>query len=153
MQEMSLQPLSNLDILHCIYNDVNIRSIFGGLYYRNTIPHDKYYEKTTLLICNTSKDSEPGMHWVAFLVGVKPIVYFDSMGKRPNKAFHKLLGDHYVYSNLQLQDKNQPTCGYYVLHFAAKSAMGTSFETIIRDLYLLDDRTISSWPLARLNRP
>ena len=153
---MSPHPLSNLELYRYLSSHGTIP--LGGIYFRDTLPHQKQYTRATFVICNTSKSSHSrGRHWVCFLVGVAQPEYYDSLGRRPRQVFERFLGSRYTYCTRRLQDLSLPSCGYFVLFYITQRAKGVSFENIVQDMYAIGDYGIISAvsshntePLARL---
>ena len=94
-----------------------------GCFSSNILPSEKV--KNCSLICNLSKDKEPGTHFVCIIITKSEVYYIDSLGLPPYIDgiifFLKKQSKVIRYLHNQLQPKNSPTCGFYVIMFVLAS--------------------------------
>jgi hypothetical protein len=111
------------------------RSIFKGVFPSNQLPKIKPHEESAL-IANTDPSHKPGVHWVAFFFKKEHVYFFDSYGRKPQKAeFRKLMMcrkyKHFFARRIQGDGKE---CGFYCLYFMLAMIQGKSFDKFGDDL-------------------
>jgi hypothetical protein len=98
---------------------------FSGVFSCNNIPIELTQKTRFSLICNLSKNSEVGTHFVAIIAYDDYIIYVDSLGWSCFNAdiinFLKLCSRQVFYNTQKLQAITSQFCGFYaalyVLHF------------------------------------
>lgn len=68
---------------------------------------------------DSSYTKRNGTHWTVFFYSPKLSLYFDPFGFGPPKEIEKLLNKSsgWYYSNIQIQDISESSCGYYCIAF------------------------------------
>ncbi len=111
-------------------------------------------------VLNLSKRSEPGTHWVTFMIHINDLkkeiqfMYFNSSGKNPpeevvrykDNVFKQM--SYLKYKNIYLINKiktqyGNSECGVYCLNFCVNIVMGQSFYDTI--CTTIDDETMNGY--------
>ena len=69
---------------------------------------------------DSSSTKRNGTHWCVFYFSPRLSLYFDPFGFTPPKEIEKLLNKSssgWYYSNIQIQDISESSCGYYCIAF------------------------------------
>ena len=117
--------MSNYDLLKwCKYLNIPINNVLSR---EESSPHN---HKQALFIYNLEPSYMSGSHWVATYVKNGIINYFDSFGMPP---FQEIV-DHakrknmtLLHQNIQIQNINTTTCGYFCLYFLNEMSKGRSY--------------------------
>lgn len=112
---MPARPLTNYDLT----KKLKTVDSFVGVFMRDELLQ-RYRKVKECGIINLNTTSEPGSHWVAYIVNRNKAIYFDAFGNlRPPLELIKYLGtDTQVLYNLtQYQPFNTIICGHLCLTF------------------------------------
>jgi hypothetical protein len=95
-------------------------------------------------VINTDKSSEPGEHWLAIFYDSDGFcTFFDSFARSPSvfslDEFLNKTANGWRSNNMQLQDMNTATCGYYCVYFVLLMSRGLCLEDI---LLLFDEKNL-----------
>lgn len=105
-----MRTLSNFDI----DNMFKGRKQYLGCYARNAIPRS-IWQKRGFMVINQDNAHGPGTHWVYLRLGPTN-AYVDSFGMAPAEEVVRGLkstGRKCHFSNIQIQDKNSNSCGWF----------------------------------------
>lgn len=111
-------PLSNLQIERMLKNKCKL---FRGVFSSNNIPLCLKEEKMFSIICNLSKSTEEGSHFITILKVNSTLLYIDPLG---SECFNSELNEFMMNQNCkllhsvtQIQDNASITCGYFCILF------------------------------------
>ncbi|SRR6266404_464835 len=92
---------------------------FDGTFSIDNFPKKLKYRH--FFICNMSKSSEVGSHWITFIKSEKSkIEIFDSLGTKIDslKPYLKFNGNpEYIFNDAPFQLSTSTTCGYFAIMF------------------------------------
>ena len=122
------------------------RKYFKGVYALDKLP--KIVKQPSLVICNTDKSSENGVHWVAIFIPPKNAKkmsseFFDTFGRQPTKPnFINYLTSNkirsIIYNPIQVQANTSSSCGkfccLYLLHKSQNKSMKSFIELFSENL-------------------
>jgi hypothetical protein len=108
-----MNELSNFDIDE-ILNHEDIE--YNGIFSKDVLPNPL---KKGFYIINLADDSEGGSHWTAlYKYNDGLYIYYDSFGFIcPKDVEERMKHGNLIFSNRQIQDINQTSCGYYSIAF------------------------------------
>jgi hypothetical protein len=93
---------------------------FSGVYSIDTFP--KKIKNRSFFICNMSKSSEKGTHWITIVKSEPKVVeIFDSLGAKIDNLGSYLNFQHsptVLYNEGAFQSSFSTTCGYFAIMFA-----------------------------------
>lgn len=120
--------ISNLDIEEILFSEKaqsfmnNCTAIgFSGVFSSNNLPSKLIKKNCFSLICNLSRDTEPGTHFITIIFYSTYIFYIDSLGLPClNKDVRNYL-DHFnlpiMCNSQQIQDSQSVFCGFFCILF------------------------------------
>lgn len=127
-------PLSNHELMAWV-NCLEIPN-FKGIYSRNEFMPKKH----SPCIINLDDMGSQGTHWVCCAPGGKNILwYFDSFGMHYPKEYEKRAkqdNKKVIYDNIPYQNIYSVRCGYYVLYFLHRWALGEDFYDILKRFHI-----------------
>lgn len=71
-------------------------------------------------------------HWCGLQISHKGIAWFDAFGFPAPVEVERLIGKHYKWNDIDIQDIDSSACGYYVAAWIKWLASGQSFDTFIK---------------------
>ena len=79
-----------------------------------------YLKKNGAYVINLDEYTDVGIHWIAFYVKNKEIIYFYSLGvEHFPKEIKKFIGYKNIKTNIfRIQAENSIVCGYFCILFA-----------------------------------
>ena len=98
-------------------------SFYRGVYSCDNIPDQLTLEKQFTIICNLSKESESGTHFVVIVYNNGAVLYLDSLAM--NITIHddisnflkKITVNEILFIKYRIQPLNSDTCGLYCILF------------------------------------
>ena len=123
--------------INAIMNNQLWERNYGGIYACDKIPNNLCKTCDFGIICNLSKSTSLGTHWIAIFMPREGMCleYFDSYGLPPNNKFIlSFLGENnlsYCYNRGQIQKFGSDECGEYCIFFLLLRFSGVEFEKII----------------------
>ena len=128
------KPLTIGEISNTINRDVFGRSNFLGVYAIDQLPRITCFP--CCLVVNTDPFYKPGEHWVAiYFEKNRSCEFFDSFGIPPdyyglNKYIDRV-SRSVTYNNIQLQEMNSSSCGYYCIYYILLKSRFFDLKNII----------------------
>ena len=109
---MPFHPLTNIEIGEYYASE----SRFNGVYSRDNLP--KITKKGGYVI-NLDEYENTGTHWIALLVKINEVIYFDSFGtEHIPKEINRFIGNKEIKANIfRIQAYDAITCGYFCIEF------------------------------------
>ena len=107
---MKSNELSNIEINKTLSRLKN----YHGCFMRDELNYSNFNDNGFYII-NLDKSTNDGTHWTCIYKDVK-IYYFDPFGFVAPKEVEKIIKP-YIYSNIQCQDINSTSCGYFCIAF------------------------------------
>lgn len=129
--------MNTLELEKCLSLNRHTKKTFKAVFAANQLPKNPLKlskgNKKLSLVVNVSKDSEPGLHWVCFIISNSgALEYFDTSGTHytKNKYFKKFVQTNstscknrkIIFYNKKIQSDFSDLCGEYVcLYILARS--------------------------------
>lgn len=129
--------MNNREIEFLLTRNPATRSVFAGVFARNTLPGKPRARKPYAYIVNTANAETSGEHWICIyhpVVGIPE--YFDSYGMDAPKIFELFMSNRYKKSVVRLQHQLTTVCGQYCLYYICmRSVYHKSMDEILGILY------------------
>ena len=134
--------MNNWEISTLMRTHPSTRSMFGGVYAKNTLPSVARDRKPVGYIVNTEEDWKMGEHWICLYFPLNGLPeYFDSFNFKPLAEFEFILGNTYRLPHSRipsLQNYNTTVCGQYCLYYLCmRYVFNFSMDDILRELLYL----------------
>jgi hypothetical protein len=127
------KPLNTLEIYNTIKRDEYAMFDFKGVFAKDQLTFKVTYPSS--FVINTHKQKQSGEHWLAVYYNEDGLcTFFDSFGLHP--SFYKLenflnkTSKEWICNQVQLQDINSFTCGYYCIFFILLMSRKLNLENI-----------------------
>ena len=132
-----MKSLTTLELGELLKNNAVTKKYFLGTFPACMSPLTT--RKKYSFLTNTDEHNKGGIHWCAWMVDGDEITFFDSFGRHPKdpafpRNFSEIMKNFKLrYSNIQLQDFQSNTCGYYCIHFLYILSLGLDIDYMFYD--------------------
>lgn len=143
--------MDTINVCRIACGDKYIRKNFGGVFASDKLPSLK--NNYVSFIVNLDPISLPGSHWVAVYFKGESAFFFDSYGKPPTGRILKFLienSTHIFYNEIQYQDVNTVSCGYFCLYFLYKKSRNLNLSDLKENNQSYNERFIRHFAKTKL---
>jgi len=101
-------------------------------------------KKNKFYVLNMDGEHSGGTHWVLLSnIDPKTVIYFDSFGAPPPENIYKFMkktGKQCLYNDMQLQDINSSSCGWFDIYVMQQLLKGRPIDDILFDDFTIDPK-------------
>ena len=137
-----LRKMLNSEILEYFENVPCLKPYFLGVFSIDNFP--KKLSERSCFICNMSKSSETGSHWISFIKSDKKTIdIFDSLGTKIDilKPFLTFKGNPTIlYNDCAFQSLTSNTCGYFAITFLIERSfnLDLKYKELLAETFNID---------------
>ena len=126
--------MDGLTLEKFLRRDKKCSSMFLGVFASDRLPTRIHRNKPSIIVCNTDRYGQPGIHWVVLYIESSTYgEFFDSFGRAPDIPFRTFLHRHcssWIYTGHQLQSISSRYCGHYCIFYAMHRCRGYNVNAV-----------------------